>query len=48
MQVMLLWVAAFWFIGSWIVPFARHVAGFNRESLTFRGQALFSLVTDVT
>ncbi|KAL5551948.1 hypothetical protein UlMin_002124 [Ulmus minor] len=48
MQVMLLWVAAFWFIGSWMVPFAAHVAGFSRESLTFRGQALFSLVTDVT
>ncbi|KAL5579368.1 hypothetical protein UlMin_011810 [Ulmus minor] len=48
MQVMLLWVAAFWFIGSWMVPFAGHVAGFSQESLTFRGQALFSLVTDVT
>lgn len=48
MQVMLLWVVAFWFIGSWMVPFAAHLAGFNRESLTFRGQALFSLVTDVT
>lgn len=48
LQVMLLWVAAFWFIGSWMVPFAAHLAGFNRESLTFRGQALFSLVTDVT
>ncbi|CAB4280039.1 unnamed protein product [Prunus armeniaca] len=48
MQVMLLWVVAFWFIGSWMVPFAAHLAGFSRESLTFRGQALFSLVTDVT
>ncbi|KAL6174777.1 hypothetical protein ACLB2K_051423 [Fragaria x ananassa] len=48
LQVMLLWVVAFWFIGSWMVPFAAHLAGFNRESLTFRGQALFSLVTDVT
>ena len=48
MQVMLLWVVAFWFIGSWMVPFAAHLAGVNRESLTFRGQALFSLVTDVT
>ncbi|CAI0444678.1 unnamed protein product [Linum tenue] len=47
-QVMLLWVVTFWFIGSWVVPFAAHVAGFNKESLTFRGQALFSLVTDVT
>ncbi|XP_015896535.2 uncharacterized protein LOC107430233 [Ziziphus jujuba] len=48
MQVMLLWVAAFWFIGSWMVPFAAHIAGFSWESLTFRGQALLSLVTDVT
>lgn len=48
MQVMLLWVVSFWFIGSWVIPFAAHVAGFNKESLTFRGQALFSLVTDVT
>ncbi|KAK9003608.1 hypothetical protein V6N11_084247 [Hibiscus sabdariffa] len=48
LQVMLLWVAAFWFIGSWVVPFAAHMAGFSKESLTFRGQALFSLVTDLT
>lgn len=48
MQVMLLWVIAFWFIGSWMVPFAAQIAGFSRESLTFRGQALLSLVTDVT
>ncbi|XP_050229639.1 uncharacterized protein LOC126678779 [Mercurialis annua] len=47
-QVMLLWVVSFWFIGSWVIPFAAHAAGFNKESLTFRGQALFSLVTDVT
>ncbi|KAE8717181.1 CAAX amino terminal protease family protein isoform 2 [Hibiscus syriacus] len=45
---MLLWVAAFWFIGSWVIPFAAYMAGFSKESLTFRGQALFSLVTDVT
>lgn len=48
MQVMLLWTAAFWFIGSWMIPFAAHIAGFGKESLSFRGQALFSLVTDVT
>ncbi|GLU05879.1 hypothetical protein SLE2022_229540 [Rubroshorea leprosula] len=48
LQVMLLWVAAFWFIGSWMIPFAAHMAGFSKGSLTFRGQALFSLVTDVT
>ncbi|XP_028774861.1 uncharacterized protein LOC114731771 [Neltuma alba] len=48
LQVMLLWTATFWFIGSWMIPCAAHIAGFNKESLTFRGQALFSLVTDVT
>ncbi|KAB1215392.1 hypothetical protein CJ030_MR4G025318 [Morella rubra] len=48
LQVMLLWIAAFWFIGSWMIPFAAHMAGFNKDSLTFRGQALFSLITDVT
>uniref|UniRef100_A0A2P2KDU6 CAAX prenyl protease 2/Lysostaphin resistance protein A-like domain-containing protein n=2 Tax=Rhizophora mucronata TaxID=61149 RepID=A0A2P2KDU6_RHIMU len=47
-QVMLLWVVSFWLIGSWVIPFGAHIAGFNKESLTFRGQALFSLVTDVT
>ncbi|KAK7318164.1 hypothetical protein RJT34_02863 [Clitoria ternatea] len=48
LQVMLLWTTAFWFIGSWMIPFAAHISGFSKESLTFRGQALFSLVTDVT
>ncbi|KAM7256593.1 hypothetical protein ACFE04_012334 [Oxalis oulophora] len=48
LQVMLLWVASFWFIGSWMIPFVAHIVGFNKDTLTFRGQALFSLVTDVT
>ncbi|XP_012470520.1 uncharacterized protein LOC105788264 isoform X1 [Gossypium raimondii] len=48
LKVMLLWVAAFWFMGSWIIPFAAHMAGLSKDSLTFRGQALFSLVTDVS
>lgn len=47
-QVTLLWVVSFWFVGSWMIPFAAHVVGFNKESLTYRGQALFSLLTDVT
>lgn len=46
-QVMLLWIASFWFVGSWIVPFLAHTAGFRKESLTYRGQALYSLLTDV-
>lgn len=47
MQVMLLWILSFWFVGSWIVPFVAHAAGFNKSSLTLRGQALYSLLTDL-
>ncbi|RZB88658.1 hypothetical protein D0Y65_027872 [Glycine soja] len=46
-QVMLLWIASFWFVGTWIVPFLAYTAGFRKESLTYRGQALYSLLTDV-
>ncbi|KAL0324252.1 UNVERIFIED_CONTAM: hypothetical protein Scaly_2392300 [Sesamum calycinum] len=48
LQVTLLWIVSFWFVGSWMIPFGAHVVGFSRESLTFRGQAFFSLLTDVT
>ncbi|XP_021757584.1 uncharacterized protein LOC110722622 [Chenopodium quinoa] len=48
LQVMLLWIASFWFVGSWMMPFAAHIAGFSKESLTYRGQAFYSLLTDVT
>ncbi|KAL3652741.1 hypothetical protein CASFOL_002422 [Castilleja foliolosa] len=48
LQVTLLWVVSFWFVGSWMIPFGAHISGFSKESLTFRGQALFSLLTDVT
>nr|BAJ92236.1 predicted protein [Hordeum vulgare subsp. vulgare] len=47
-QVMFLWIATFWLVGSWIVPFLAHAAGFSKETLTHRGQALYSLVTDIT
>ncbi|CAL5360142.1 unnamed protein product [Camellia sinensis] len=46
--VTLLWIVAFWFVGSWMIPFGAHIAGFSKESLTYRGQALYSLLTDVT
>ncbi|KAF3432905.1 hypothetical protein FNV43_RR24007 [Rhamnella rubrinervis] len=46
-QVMLLWIASFWLVGSWIIPLLAHTAGFRKESLTYRGQALYSLLTDV-
>lgn len=44
---MFLWIASFWLVGSWIIPFIAHTAGFRKESLTYRGQALYSLFTDV-
>ncbi|KAL6979529.1 hypothetical protein U1Q18_021190 [Sarracenia purpurea var. burkii] len=48
LQVTLLWIATFWFVGSWMIPFGAHMAGFSKESLTYRGQALYSLLTDIT
>lgn len=47
LQVMFLWISSFWLVGSWIIPFVAHAAGFSKESLTYRGQALYSLLTDV-
>ncbi|GJT93536.1 CAAX amino terminal protease [Tanacetum coccineum] len=47
LQVMLLWIASFWLVGSWVIPFVAHTAGFRKETLTYRGQALYSLLTDV-
>lgn len=44
---MFLWFAAFWLVGSWGVPAAAHALGFNRASFTYRGQAVYSLVTDL-
>jgi uncharacterized protein len=44
---MLLWVASFWLVGSWIIPFLAHSAGFSKQTLTHRGQALYSLITDL-
>ncbi|KAI3720642.1 hypothetical protein L2E82_31633 [Cichorium intybus] len=47
LQVMLLWIFSFWFVGSWIIPFVAHISGFRKDTLTFRGQAFYSLLTDV-
>lgn len=44
---MVLWAASFWFVGSWVIPFLAHTAGFRRHTLTHRGQALCSLLTDI-
>ncbi|PSS04415.1 Membrane peptidase [Actinidia chinensis var. chinensis] len=47
LQVMLLWISSFYLVGSWIIPFLAQTAGFRKESLTYRGQAFYSLLTDV-
>ncbi|RVW37232.1 hypothetical protein CK203_103113 [Vitis vinifera] len=46
--VMLLWIASFWLVGSWIIPFLAHKAGFRKETMTHRGQALYGLLGEVT
>ncbi|KAH7433187.1 hypothetical protein KP509_07G058300 [Ceratopteris richardii] len=46
-QVMFLWLCTFWLVGSWIIPFVAHYAGFSKDTLTYRGQALYSLITDI-
>ncbi|KAL0408113.1 UNVERIFIED_CONTAM: hypothetical protein Sradi_1745700, partial [Sesamum radiatum] len=46
--VTLLWIISFWFVGSWMIPFGAHIFGVGKDSLNFRGQAMFSLLTDVT
>ncbi|XP_057477872.1 uncharacterized protein LOC130765460 [Actinidia eriantha] len=48
LQVTVLWIATFWFVGSWMIPFVAHMLGFSKDSLTYRGQALYSLLTDAT
>lgn len=45
---MLLWIASFCLVGSWIIPLLAHAAGFRKESLTYGGRALCSLLTDIT
>ncbi|KAJ0100312.1 hypothetical protein Patl1_20263 [Pistacia atlantica] len=33
--------------GSWVIPLIAHTAGFGKKSLTYRGQALYRLLTDM-
>ncbi|KAL1208637.1 hypothetical protein V5N11_008110 [Cardamine amara subsp. amara] len=40
-QVMLLWVAAFWFIGSWMIPFMAHISGLAGIAILHRCLAMF-------
>lgn len=37
-QVMVLWVTAFWLLGCFVVPIALDLAGLEREDLSSRGQ----------
>lgn len=46
-QVMFLWFCTFWLVGSWIIPLAAHYVGCSKDTLTYRGQALYSLITDI-
>lgn len=47
LQVMFLWFAAFWLVGSWIIPIVAEATGFSKHNLSYRGQALYSLITDI-
>ena len=47
MQVMFIWFFAFWIVGSWIIPFVAHTAGFRKYYMTYRGQAMYFLVIDI-
>eukprot|EP00899_Mesostigma_viride_P011858 jgi/Mesvir1/20673/Mv14886-RA.1 len=47
LQVMFLWFSAFWMVGSFLIPGMANAIGCNRATLSFRGLALYSLVTDV-
>ncbi|XP_010676389.2 uncharacterized protein LOC104892223 [Beta vulgaris subsp. vulgaris] len=47
LQVMLLWMTSFWLVGTWMMPLAANITGFSKDSLSYRGQAFYSLVTDL-
>ncbi|KAK9915094.1 hypothetical protein WJX75_004689 [Coccomyxa subellipsoidea] len=46
-QVMILWLMAFWVLGYVALPGGLELLGLEREELTARGQALVHLVLDV-
>lgn len=45
-QVLLLWLMAFWFLGHCLLPTSFDFAGLERDDLSMRGQALVHLVLD--
>ena len=48
MQVMFLWFFAFWIVRSWIIQIMAHTTGFHKDYMTYRIQAMYSLVIDIT
>lgn len=44
--VMILWFAAFWFVGSWGMPLAAHALSWSFTS-SVRGMAFYTLLTDM-
>ena len=47
MQVMFLWFFAFWIVESWIIQIMAHTASFCKDYMTYRGQAIYSIVRDI-
>ena len=44
---MIAWFVAYWSVGSWAIPMAAEFMGYNLGALGLRGQAFYSLITDV-
>lgn len=47
-QVVLLRIASFWLVESWVILLIAHTAAFGKKSLTYIGRAFYSLLTDMT
>lgn len=46
-SISILWLLAFWILGYWILPCLLDLAGYERDDLSRRGQALLHLILDV-
>ncbi len=46
-QTSILWLLAFWILCYWILPCLLDLAGYERDDLSRRGQALLHLILDV-
>mmetsp|Transcript_7044 Transcript_7044/g.25951 ORF Transcript_7044/g.25951 Transcript_7044/m.25951 type:complete len:429 (-) Transcript_7044:57-1343(-) len=45
-QVMLVWFIMFWIVGYALMPACAQMLGYERVTLDYRGQAMYSLITD--